>query len=199
VRHEAPSEGSQLRLSGGMPPLLPELAAVMPAAPALMGQLVAEFAPAAATLSTPEAYWAGLNGWMTDRLSGPVMEGKVTADEIGAQAWAVYASSYWGALELREHWGMPPAMQRMGMTLPKPPFPDVQQGIVALMNQRMAAVRDGGDACLRLLSSILREPSTSGPIHGVGYNAGVQVVKTEDPRTTGPRPTGKRPSAGARS
>jgi hypothetical protein len=49
------------------------------------------------------------------------------------------------------------------------------------MNQRMAAVRDGGDACLRLLPSILREPATSGPIHGVGYNAGVQVVKTEDP------------------
>src|ERR1700685_649085 len=136
---------------------------------------------------------------MTDRLSGPIMEGKVTADDIGAQAWAVYASSYWGALELREHWGIPPAMKRMGMTLPAPPFPDVQQGIVTLMNQRMAAVpgrrdarlrpfppavpapRAAGDASLRLLPSIVREPSTSGPIRGVGYNAGVQVVKTEDP------------------
>ena len=164
-----------------MPPLLAELAAVLPASSDLVDRLVTEFAPTAATLSTPQAYWVGLNGWMTDRLSGPIMEGKVTADEIGAQAWAVYASSYWGALELREHWGMPPAMKRMGMTLPTPPFPDVQQGIVTLMNQRMAAVRDGGDACLRLLPSILREPSTSGPIHGVGYNAGVQVVKTEDP------------------
>jgi hypothetical protein len=76
-----------------MPPLLPDLAAVMPAAPGLIDQLVAEFAPTAATLSTPQAYWAGLNGWMTDRLSGPVMEGEVTADEIGAQAWAVYAAS----------------------------------------------------------------------------------------------------------
>jgi hypothetical protein len=94
-----------------MPPLLPELAAVLPAAPDLMDRLVAEFTATAA----------------------------------------------------------------------KPPFPDVQQGIVALMNQRMAAVRDSGDACLRLLPSILREPATSGPIHGVGYNAGVQVVKTEDP------------------
>ena len=42
-------------------------------------------------------------------------------------------------------------------------------------------VARGGDACLRLLPSILREPATSGPVHGVGYNAGVQVVKTEDP------------------
>jgi hypothetical protein len=93
VHHEAPSEASQLRLSGGVPPLLPDLAAVMPAAPGLIDQLVAEFAPTAARLSTPQAYWAGLNGWMTDRLSGPVMEGEVTADEIGAQAWAVYAAS----------------------------------------------------------------------------------------------------------
>ena len=128
-----------MRLSGGLPPLLPELAAVLPAAPDLVDHLVAEFAPMAASLSTPQAYWVGLNGWMTDRLSGPVLEGNVTADEIGAQAWAVYASSYWGALELREHWGMPPAMKRMGMTLPTPPFPDVQQGIVTLMNQRMVS------------------------------------------------------------
>ena len=34
---------------------------------------------------------------------------------------------------------------------------------------------------MRVLPSILREASTSGPIHGIGYNAGVQVVKTEDP------------------
>ena len=193
MHHDVSAQASQLRLDGGMPPLLPELAAVLPAAPALMDDLVTEFVPTAATLLTPQAYWAGLNGWMTDRLSGPVMEGEVTADEIGAQAWAVYASSYWGALELREHWGMPPAMKRMGMTLPEPPFPDVQQGIVALMNQRMAAVRDGGDACLRLLPSILGEPSTSGPIHGVGYNAGVQVVKTEDP-PIGQRRPAARPS-----
>src|ERR1700739_92904 len=121
-------------LADGAPPLLPELAALMPAAPALMDQLVTEFAAVAATLSTPQAYWAGLNGWMTDRLSGPIMEGKVTADELGAQAWAVYASSYWGALELRAHWGMPPALKNMGMTAPKPPFAEVQQGIVAPMS-----------------------------------------------------------------
>src|ERR1700685_2149606 len=181
VHQEAPSEATLMRLSGGLPPLLPELAAVLPAAPGLMDRLVTEFAPTAATLSTPQAYWVGLNGWMTARLSGPVLEGNVTADEIGAQAWAVYASSYWGALELREHWGMPPQMKRMGVTLPTPPFPDVQQGIVTLMNQRMAAVRDGGGACPRLLPSTLGGAFTSGPIHGVGYNAGVQVVKTEDP------------------
>src|ERR1700721_1410847 len=138
--------GTALHLEGGSPPLIDELAALMPAAPALMDRLVSEYAPTAATLTTPQAYWVGLNGWMTDRLSGPIMEGKVTPDDIGGQAWAVYASSYWGALELREPWGMPPAMKRMGMTLPTPPFPDVQQGIVALMNQRMAAAPAGGGA-----------------------------------------------------
>jgi hypothetical protein len=114
VHHGTPSQASLIRLSGGLPPLLPVLAAVLPAAPDLMDRLATEFAPTAATLSTPQAYWVGLNGWMTDRLSGPIMEGKVTADEIGAQAWAVYASSYWGALELREHWGLPPGYAENG-------------------------------------------------------------------------------------
>lgn len=170
----------KLRLTGGSPPLLPELARFMPESPALMDQLVGEFAPTAKTLSTPQAYWAGLNGWMTDRLSGPIMEGKVGVDEVGGQAWAIYASSYWGGMELREHWGMPPVIQKMGIKM-SPPYASVQQGMVQLMTQRMAALRDGGDHCLHILPSILREANTSGPIHGVGYNAGVQVVKTEDP------------------
>jgi hypothetical protein len=178
---QSQSEAKQLHLVGGAPPLVPELAAVMPAAPALMDRLVSDFAPTAATLSTQQAYWVGLNGWMTDWLSGPIMEGNVTADEVGEQAWAIYASSCWGGMELREHWGMPPALKNLGMTPPSPPFAEVQQGIVTLMSQRMAAVRGGGDECLRILPSILREASTSSPIHGVGYNAGVQVVKTEDP------------------
>jgi hypothetical protein len=84
-------------------------------------------------------------------------------------------------MELREHWGMPPALKNLGMTPPAPPFAEVQQGIVQLMTQRLAAIRGGGEGCLRILPSILREPATSSPIHGVAYNAGVQVVKTEDP------------------
>jgi hypothetical protein len=78
VHQDAPAEASQFHLTGGAPPLLRELAAVLPAAPGLVDQLVTEFAPTAAALSTPQAYWVGLNGWLTDRLSGPVMEGKVT-------------------------------------------------------------------------------------------------------------------------
>jgi hypothetical protein len=181
MHDQTQSAANELHLAGGAPPLLPDLAALMPATPALMDRLVSEFAPTAATLSTPQAYWAGLNGWMTDWLSGPIMEGKVTANEIGAQAWAVYASSYWGGMELRAQWGMPPALKNLGMTAPSPPFAEVQRGIVQLMTQRMAAIHGGGDHCLRILPSILREPGTSGPIHGTGYNAGVQVVKTEDP------------------
>lgn len=181
MSEEALPPAAALHLAGDGPPLLPDLAALMPLAPALMDRLVGEYAATAATLSTTQAYWTGLNGWLTDRLSGPIMEGKATADGIGEQAWAVYASSYWGGLELREHWGMPPAFTNLGITLPPPPFAEVQDGVVALMSQRMAAIRGGGDDCLRLLPSILRETSTSNPIHGVGYNAGVQVIKTEDP------------------
>jgi hypothetical protein len=194
--HEVQPPADELHLAGDGPPLLPDLAALMPTAPALMDRLVSQYAPMAATLSTPQAYWTGLNGWMTDRLSGPIMEGNVTADEIGEQAWAVYASSYWGGLELREHWGMPPAFKNLGITLPSPPFAEVQAGVVALMGQRMAAIRSGGEECLRLLPSILHETSTSNPIHGVGYNAGVQVIKTEDPPIGQRRPNRQpKPSA----
>jgi hypothetical protein len=118
---------------------------------------------------------------MTDRLSGPIMEGKVAADEIGGQAWAIYATSCWGGMELRENWGTPPVIASMGDMAPKPPFADLQQGIVQQMTERMEAIRGGGEACLRALPAILREPGTSSPIHGVGYNAGVQVVKTAAP------------------
>jgi len=170
-----------MRVIGDGPPLIPELSALMPAAPALMDRLVTEFAPSASSLATPQAYWIGLNGWVTDRLSGPIMDGTVPVEDLGAQAWAVYASSYWGGMELRANWGMPPALANMGMTPPEPPFTGVQQGTALLMSQRLEAVRTGGEECLEILPSILREPGPSGPIHGIGYNAGVQVVKTEEP------------------
>ena len=67
MQHDLSSEASQLRLSGGAPPLLAELAAVLPPSRDLADRLVTEFAPTAATLSTPRAYWVGLNGWMTDQ------------------------------------------------------------------------------------------------------------------------------------
>ncbi|HEY1831204.1 MAG TPA: hypothetical protein VGG38_13280 [Acidimicrobiales bacterium] len=178
----------EVKLVGGAPPLVPELADLMPASPELMDRLASEFEPVSAMLATPQAYWDGLNGWMTDRLSGSVLGGNLTVDEVGEAAWAIYASSYWGGMELREHWGMPLALKNLGMTPPSPPFADVQQGVILLMTQRMQAVRGGGDHCLRLLPSILREASTTGPIHGVGYNAGVQVVKTEDPPIVQRRP-----------
>jgi len=165
----------------GAPPLVPELEVLIPPSVDLMDQLVSEFALSSATLSTQQAYWIAFNGWMTDRLAGPIMEGRIPSEQLGSQVWAVYASSYWGGLELREHWGMPPALANLGMTPPEPPFADVQLGIVAPLAHRMDALRGGGDACLRILPSILREASPSGPVYGAAYNAGVQVVKTEDP------------------
>ncbi len=185
-----------LHVDGDGPLLLAELAAVMPAAPALVDRLVTEFAPTAATMATPQAYWVGFNGWLTDRLSGPITQGTVAvAVAVGEQAWAILASSYWGGLELREHWGMPPVIERLGIAL-SPPFAEVEQGIVAQMAQRLAALRGGGERCLEILPSILREDAPSGPIHGIAYNAGVQVVKAEDPPIGQRRPQRTpRPSA----
>ncbi|MDB5424100.1 MAG: hypothetical protein JWQ29_1516 [Phenylobacterium sp.] len=172
--------GAKLRLKGGSPPLLPSLAREMPEGAALMDALATEFAPTAAKLETQQAYWLGLNGWTTDRLSGPIMEGKVTAAEVGEQAWAVYATSYWGGMELREHWGMPPVIAKMGFKM-APPFEQVQKGVIDGLATRMAALAGGGDNCLHILPALMREASTAGTVYGIAYNAGVQVVKTEDP------------------
>jgi hypothetical protein len=168
-------------IEGDGPPLVPPLAEVMPAAPELIDRLASEFAPTAATLTTDQAYWVAFNGWITDRLSGPILDGEVTTEEIGAQAWTIYATGYWGALELREHWGMPPALDRLGLQRPEHPYPEVQQGVAALIAQRLAAVRAGDAERLASLPAMLREAAPTGLIYGMAYNAGVQVVKTEDP------------------
>jgi hypothetical protein len=181
------SQGApKLRVEGSAP-LLPDLAKEMPEAQALMGALATEFAPIAATLSTQKAYWLALNGWITDRLSCPIMEGKVGADSVGEQAWAVYASSCWGGMELRENWGMPPALQRLGIKMTAP-FAEVQQGIVRNLALRMTALAGGGDHCLHILPTLMREDSTAGMVYPIAYNAGVQVVKTEDPPVGQRRP-----------
>jgi hypothetical protein len=161
-------------------PLVQELAAIMPEAMPLIDRLATEFALLPDAVETPQAYWLALNGWMTDRLSGPILDGQVTAREIGEQAWAVYASSIWGGMELRANWGMPPRMQEMGLTL-APPFPEVQQTIRQNLARRLDALAGGGPACLEILPSLMWEEMTTGTVYGLAYNAGVQVVKTEDP------------------
>ena len=180
---------TRLHVEGGAP-LLPNLAAVMPAGPALMDAMASEFAPVAARLSTQQIYWLALNGWITDRLSGPIMDGQVSAKDIGEQAWAVYASACFGGRELRENWGMPPVIQRLGIKM-LPPYAELQTGLASNMAQRMAAINDGGDHCLHILPSLLREDSITGIVYNMAYNAGVQVVKTEDPPIGQRRPQRK--------
>jgi hypothetical protein len=185
----------KLRVEGSAP-LLPKLAEVMDEAPVLMDALATEFAPTAARLSTQEAYWLALNGWITDRLAGPIMEGQVGAEGLGEQAWAVYASSYWGGMELRENWGMPPVIQKLGIKMAAP-FAEIQQGVARNLAQRVAALAGGGgDHCLQILPALMRDDSTSGTVHPMAYNAGVQVVKTEDP-PVGQRRAHRAPKPGA--
>ncbi|MDB6063635.1 MAG: hypothetical protein JWM78_3738 [Verrucomicrobiaceae bacterium] len=164
----------------GAAPLLPNLAEVLPGSAVLIDALVSEFDSIAVTLPTQQAYWLALNGWITDRLSGPVMDGKASVEQLGELAWAVYASSYWGGMELRENWGMPPVIAKLGIKM-APPFAEVQQDVASRMAQRLEALNGGDDACLRILPTLLRDHSTYGIVHAIGYNAGVQVVKTEEP------------------
>jgi hypothetical protein len=164
----------------GRAPLISNLALHVDEQPAFMDALATEFAARAAQLSTQRAYWLALNGWMTDTLSGAMMEGEVGVGSLGKYAWAIYASSYWGGMELRQNWGMPPVIQKLGVTIAAP-FADVQQRVADSLAQRIEAVRQGGGACLEYLPILMREDTTSGAIYPIAYNAGVQVVKTEDP------------------
>ena len=164
----------------GSTPLIPNLAKVMPASGPLMDSLATEFAPLAAKLESQQTYWLAINGWITDRLSGPIMDGTGGMADVGAQAWAVFASSCWGGMELRGNWGMPPLLQSMAAKFP-PPFTSVQQTIADKMSQRLAALAGGGEKCLELLPSLFRDNSTTGTLQATAYNAGVQVVLTEDP------------------
>lgn len=179
----------------GRAPWFPNLARVMDEAPGLMDALASEFAPRAAKLSTPAAYWLAFNGWIGDRLAGPIMQGEVGPEVLRQHAWAVYASGYWATLELRTNWGMPPALQRLGIGV-TPPRAEMLQGFADRLDQRRRALADGGDHCLHILPSLLREQPNSGPLHDMAYNAGVQVVKTEDP-PLGQRPAHLSPKPGA--
>jgi hypothetical protein len=194
VDRRSAQPASKLRVKGSVP-LLPNLTKVMPESTALMDALATEFAPLAARLATQQAYWVAINGWITDRLSGPIMQGEVSAESIGEQAWAVVASSYWGGMELREDWGMPPAMERLGIKITAP-FAELQQSLADSMAVRVAALKGGGDHCLQLLQTLLHDETGFGVIWNVAYNAGCQVVKTEDPPVGQRRPhRTPRPSA----
>jgi len=164
--------------------MIPAMAEVMPESPELMEALVAEFEPIAAQLASPELYWLGLNGWMTDRLSGPVMDGDVTVADIGAQAWAIYATSVWGGVELRDlrnKWDSAPADQSAMQSQAAAFLAKGKQDMAAKMALRVDSLRGGASQALQVLPTLIRDDSTTGPVHGMAYNAGVQVVKTEDP------------------
>jgi hypothetical protein len=185
-----PGGKTMLKYSGTVP-MSPELAKVMTESPALMDALIAEFSPVAAKLPSQEIYWLGFSGWVTDRLSGPIMDGAVEAKDISAQAWAIYASSVWGGVELRrlrEKWDSAPQMDPAMAKMMADRLASGQQDMAGKMSKRLVALGLGPVACLQVLPALVRDDSTTGPVHGMAYNAGVQVVKTEDPPVGRRRP-----------
>jgi hypothetical protein len=158
----------------------------MDPAPDLLDQLVGEFAPLAAKLASPDAYWLGLQMWMVDRLVGPAMTGETTATDLRRQVWPIYATAYWCCLEIQKLYGVPVGVQKLGFSA-QPPTEEFLQGFADKLAMREAALAKGGAECLRVLPEILREEPTTGALHGMAYNAGYVVTIAEDP------PLGQRP------
>lgn len=187
-------DGSRLQFAGNAP-LNADVAKHIDEAPALMSALASKFAPHAAELADQKSYWLALNGWITDHLSGPIMEGKASLKDVREGAWAAYATAYWGGLELRRNWGMPPVIERLNIKIP-PPFTPVQQGFAIILAPRFAALAGGGDECLKILPKLLHDNAPTGALRSTAYNAGCQVLLTEDPPIGQRRPhRAPRPSA----
>lgn len=185
---------TELRLDGRAP-WSPVMAGTLDESPDLVSALATEFAPTAAELSTPDAYWIAFNGWVTNRLSGPIMDGAVGIDELSQQVWAMYATAYWGGMELRETWGMPPAMERLGIVL-EPPFTDTLQAMATEVGRRFAFLAGSDADCVAAAATLLHDGAGPGALWSTAYNAGCQVVKTEDPPIGQRRPHRRpRPSA----
>ena len=160
-------------------PTVAELAAIAPASPRLYEELTRGFAPIAKDLNTPKSYWIAINAWITDTLSGKIMGENISDAEFGEFLWAVYASSYWGGIELRENWGMPPAMERLGIAL-EPPYTTTLQDFVTILRSRLSVMAAGKEGCLTYVPELLHEDLTAGALWNTAYNAGCQVIKTED-------------------
>jgi hypothetical protein len=173
------SDDRGLRVEGRVP-LIPALAEQIDEAPELMSALATEFAPMAAGLATQQAYWLAINAWFTDRLTGPVLAGAVTIEGLRRDAWAIFASSYWGAVESQKNWGVPASMSRLGFKM-EPPFTELQRGVADSLALRIAALRAGDDECLRLVRSLMQDGAGMGMVRSLGYNAGMVVVLTEEP------------------
>src|SRR3546814_78769 len=114
---------------------------------------------------------------MADRLAGPILDGQVAPYDIGQQAWASYASSVWGGIELRDlrrKWDSAPADQSAIMSQAAAFLAKGKQDMADKMLQRLTALRGGAESCLNVLQALIRDNSTTGPVHGMAYNAGMQ-------------------------
>ncbi|NKI16446.1 hypothetical protein HCU74_03325 [Spongiibacter sp. KMU-166] len=166
-------------LDGMGVPAVDSLVSLAPASAKLYDELTKGFAPESAALNSPQSYWIAFNAWITNELSRRIMKTEVSDSEFGGFLWAAYASSYWGGMELRENWGMPPAMERLGIAL-EPPYLETLDNLAATFNSRLSVMAQGNDKCLDYVDDLLHEDLNAGALWNTAYNAGCQVIKTED-------------------
>jgi hypothetical protein len=161
----------------GEPPWLGNLALVMDPAPALLDRLASEFLPAGDALATPSAWWLAFHTFVVDKLVGEEMSG-ASRESLREAVWAIYATGYWGMLEMQVNFGVPPAVINLGMEAAAPSADSVAD-LAAKLAQRHALLEAGGTALLEALPTLLREEPCTGTLHGAAYNTGYVEVISE--------------------
>lgn len=160
-------------------PLITGLEQVMPPQPQLLDDMLADYAPRAESLATQKAYWLGFSSWVADSACGRIVDQDLNLTELGSLAWGVHTTSYWGGVELRKYWG-PPSFAKL-KDMP-PPFDSAQGEMLKNFTSRAKVIQSGGDDSLALLAELMRDDDTRTAImYTMAYNAGLQVIKTEDP------------------
>jgi hypothetical protein len=146
-------------------PYFPSMDAVMDPAPALLDQLVTEFAPVAKARNLdPTAYWISLHYFISEKFSADAMNGVQTVP-LRQERWILYATAYWGGFEMRKGYAQPlPAAYLASPTAAS--VAPLVAGNVALD----AALAGTPADKFALIQSLLRLPIIGGMVGGTAYD-----------------------------
>jgi hypothetical protein len=145
-------------------PYFPSMDAVMEPAPDRLDQFVTEFAPVAKERHLdPTAYWIALHYFISEKFSADAMNG-VQGVPLREARWLLYATAYWGGLEMRKNYAQPFPGGFPGINLTEAGVAPMVNGTVALDTALAGSLSEKTALITRLLRST--PPGTGNPIIG---------------------------------